>query len=300
MLTAELPTIDSGGLDAVRENLAPFGEYVDAVNVTDNAGAHAHASSLAVAIALTRLGAEPIMQMVCRDRNRLGLEADIAGAALHGVENLLCLRGDNPEAGDEPDAAGVFELGALELIAAARGMAEGRYLSGRKLEPAPQLFVGAVETPGEGRVERALQKVETGARFMQLQFCFEPETLESFVADAVERGLASSCALLPSIFLAASPKSLRYMDEHVPGVSIPRETIERCENAADPAEACFQLALELARHALAVPGVAGLHLISFRREAGIARLCRELGIPTREEREASGYRNPRKRAAVPA
>src|SRR5581483_10350488 len=130
----------------------------------------------------------------CRDRNRLGLESDIAGAALHGVENLLCLRGDNPDAGDEPDAAGVFDLGALELIAAARGLADGTYLSGRTLEPAPRLFIGAVETPAAGRVERALQKVATGARFMQLQFCFEPDTLESFFAEAVEQGLASSCA----------------------------------------------------------------------------------------------------------
>jgi methylenetetrahydrofolate reductase (NADPH) len=110
------------------------------------------------------------------------------------------------------------------------------------------------------------------------------------MAQAAKHGLGSQAALIPSICLVRSPSSLRFIDEKVPGITVPPELIERCESAPDPEEACFQLGLELARHALSQPGVAGLHLISFRREAGIARLCRELGIPTRAEREASGYR----------
>jgi methylenetetrahydrofolate reductase (NADPH) len=296
VLTAELPAVDVGGVDAVRERLAQFEDYVDAVNATDNTAAHAHASSVAVAIALKQLGMEPVMQLVCRDRNRLALEADIVGAALHGVEDICCLTGDDVTAGDEPEARRVFDLDGPQLIAAATAIARGSYLSGRKLDPPPHLFVGAVENPGappyEYRVERALKKVAAGARFLQLQLCFERERLERFMAEAVRQGLASQCALIQSICLVGSPRGLRFIDEKVPGIPVPQELIERCEHAADPAEECFRVAVELARHALAQPGVHGLHLISFRKEAAIARLCGELGIPTREEREASGYRHP--------
>jgi methylenetetrahydrofolate reductase (NADPH) len=296
VLTAELLTVDSGGLDAVHERFAPYEEYVDAVNATDNTAAHAHASAVAVAIALRQLGMEPVMQLVCRDRNRLALEADIVGAALHGIENLCCLTGDDVTAGDEPEARRVFDLDGPQLVATATTLAGGRYLSGRALEPAPHLFVGAVENPGappyESRVERALKKVAAGARFLQLQLSFERDRLERFMVEAVRQGLAGQCALIPSICLVRSPAALRFVDEKVPGISVPRGLIERCERADDQEEECFQLGLELASHALSLRGVQGLHLISFRREAGIARLCRELGIPTREEREASGYRHP--------
>jgi len=293
VVTAELLTVNAGGLDAVRERFAPFEPYVDAVNATDNTAAHAHAAPLGVAIALELLGMEAVMQLVCRDRNRLALEADIAGAALHGIENICCLTGDDVTAGDEPEARRVFDLDSIQLLAMARGMAAGRYLSGRPIEPAPHLFLGAVENPGappfEYRVARALKKVRAGARFFQLQLCFEPALLERFMAAAVAQGLAAEAALLPSICLVRSPSALRFIDEKVPGISVPRELIDRCGRAGNPEEDCFQLARELAEHALQQPGVAGLHLISFRRD-GIPRLCQAMGLPSREEREAGGNR----------
>jgi methylenetetrahydrofolate reductase (NADPH) len=288
VVTSELLTVNSGGLDAVHERFEPFADFVDATNATDNTSAHAHASPLAVAIALKQLGMEPVMQLTCRDRNRLALEAEIAGAALHGIENILCLTGDDVTAGDEPEARRVFDLDSTQLLATARGMAQGRYLSGRKIEPAPKLFLGAVENPGapphDYRVDRAMKKVRAGARFLQLQVSFQPERLAAFMAEAVAKGLAAECALLPSICLVRSPRSLRYIDEHVPGIEVPAALIERCERAADPEAECFEVACELAEHARSLPGVAGLHLISFRKEAGIARLCRRLEIPTREAR----------------
>ena len=118
------------------------------------------------------------------------------------------------------------------------------------------------------------------------------ERLAAFMNEAVDKALANACALIPSICLVRSPSALRYMDEHVPGITVPAATIERCERASDPEQACFDVACELAEHARSLPGVSGLHLISFRREAGIARLCQRLGIPTRSEREMSGYRRP--------
>jgi methylenetetrahydrofolate reductase (NADPH) len=296
VVTSELLTVNSGGLEAVQERFAPYEDYVDATNATDNTSAHAHASALAVAIALNQLGMEPILQLTCRDRNRLALEAEIAGAALHGIENVLCLTGDDVTAGDEPEARRVFDLDSIQLLALGGSMASGTYLSGRKIDPAPKLFLGAVENPGappyDYRVDRALKKVRAGARFLQLQVGFRSEQLEAFMTEAVAKGLSEQCSLLPSICLVRAPKALRYIDEHVPGIEVPAELIERCESAADPEAACFEVAVELAERARALPGVAGLHLISFRREAGIARLCQRLGIPPRAERETSGYRRP--------
>jgi methylenetetrahydrofolate reductase (NADPH) len=296
VVTSELLTVNSGGLDAVHERFAPFEDYVDATNATDNTSAHAHASPLAVAIALKQLGMEPIMQLTCRDRNRLALEAEIAGAALHGIENVLCLTGDDVTAGDEPEARRVFDLDSIQLLALGAAMARGTYLSGRRIDPAPRLFLGAVENPGappyDYRVDRALKKVRAGARFLQLQVSFQPERLEAFFAEAAAKGLTEQCALLPSICLTRTPGAMRYIDEHVPGIEVPAELIERCERAADPEAECFEVALELAQHARSLPGVAGLHLISFRREAGIARLCERLGIPPRAERETSGDSRP--------
>ena len=287
VITSEMPVIDGGGQGEVERQLAPMRDWVDAVNATDNTAAHAHASPLAVALALRQAGAEPIMQLVCRDRNRLALQADIVGAAMHGIENLCCLTGDDITAGDEPEAARVFDVDGPGLIALAQTLAGGRYLSGRELQPAPRLFIGAVESatppPLEARVQRAVLKAQAGARFLQLQISFVPELLEEFVAQSATAGLTA--ALLPSITILGSAKGLRFMDEKVFGVDVPPAVLERVEAASDQAAACFDLACEQAAHALSLPGVAGLHLISFRKDAGIANLCKRLGLAPRTERE---------------
>ena len=291
VITAEMPAIDCGGLAEVRRQLAPMQEWLDAVNATDNTAAHAHASPLAVAIAVKQCGVEPIMQLVCRDRNRLALQADIVGASMHGIENLVALTGDDVTAGDEPEARRVFDLDSPQLLALAGMMAEGRYLSGRPLEPAPRLFLGAVENPAappvEYRVERAMMKARAGARFLQLQIGYRPEVLEDFVAAAEAAGLTEQAALIPSITILRTASALRFIDAKVPGIAVPAAVIERVEAAADQQEACFELAHELAAHALSLPGVSGVHLISFRKDAGIAKLCTQLGFEPRIEREKS-------------
>src|SRR3954463_11843799 len=292
-VTAELLTVNAGGLDAVRERFEPYADYVDATNATDNPSAHAHASPLAVAIALKQLGMEPVMQLTCRDRNRLALQADLAGAALHGIENICCLTGDDVTAGDEPEARRVFDLDGPQLVATARTLSRGRYLSGRALVPAPKLFIGAVENPGappyEYRVERALKKADAGARFLQLQIGYEPDRLERFMAAAVSSGLARRVAIIPSVTILRTARSLRFVDEKVPGISVPRHVIARAEAADDEQAECFEIAYELAAQAMALPGVRGLHFISFRRDAGIAKLCTRLGIPPRAQREQHGH-----------
>ena len=293
VVTAELLTVNSGGLPAVHHHFAPYEEYVDAVNATDNTAAHAHASNVAVAIALLQAEVEPIMQVVCRDKNRLAIQADIVGAALHGVENISCLTGDDVTAGDEKEARRVFDLDGPQVIVAAAAIARGEYLSGRKIEPAPHLFIGAVENPGapplEYRADRAVKKARAGARFLQLQIGYEPEHLEAFCAEWAKVGLFKRTALLPSICLVAGARPLQFMDAEVPGISVPTKVIERVANAADPRAEAFELAVEQARHALAQPGVRGLHLISFRKDDAVGRLCERLGIPTTKEREARGH-----------
>jgi methylenetetrahydrofolate reductase (NADPH) len=296
VVTAEMPTIDGGGMDEVRFQLAPMAPYLDACNATDNTAAHAHASPLAIAIALQQCGMEPIMQLVCRDRNRLALEAEIVGATLHGIENVCCLTGDDVTAGDEPETRRVFDLDSPQLLATARGIAAGRYLSGRPIDPPPPLFLGAVENPGappfEYRAQRALKKVRAGARFLQLQICFEPGRLAAFAAEAARIGVTERAAILPSITILRSARALRFIDSKVPGITVPKAIIDRVEVASDQQEACFDVAYELAQHAMAQPGVRGLHFISFRKDAGIAALCRRLGIPTHAERVEHGYRSP--------
>jgi methylenetetrahydrofolate reductase (NADPH) len=294
VVTAEMPVIDGGGKAEVNRQLDYMAAYLDAVNATDNAAAHAHCSPLALSLAILQHGVEPIMQLTCRDRNRLALEADLVGAAMHGVTNVCCLTGDDVSAGDEPEARPVFDLDGIQLIRLAGTIAGGHYLSGRALEPAPELFIGAVENPGapplDYRPRRAMKKALAGARFLQLQICFHPERLADFMAACVAAGVTERCAILPSVIIVRSANALRFIDEQVPGIAVPAETIERVAAADDQLAACEDLAVELAEHALAVPGVAGIHFISFRRDAGIARVCQRLGIATREERERVGDR----------
>lgn len=294
IVTSELPVIDGGGLEAVRRKVDELRPWVDAINATDNTAAHAHASNVAVAIAIAVHGAEPIVQVVCRDKNRLALEADIVGAALHGVTNVCCLTGDDVTAGDEPQARRVFDLDGPQLVRVASGLSAGHYLSGRAITPAPPtLCVGAVENPGappfEYRVRRAQKKVGAGARFLQLQICYDPQHLETFVTEADRAGVTARAALLQTICLTRGARPLRFMDAEVPGIAVPAEIIERVERASDPAEAAYQVALEQARHALALPGVRGLHMVDFRHDGSLARLVAELGVrPALVEQPAAG------------
>jgi methylenetetrahydrofolate reductase (NADPH) len=293
VVTAEMPVIDGGGQPEIVRQLEPMRAFADAFNATDNPSAHAHCSPLAVAIGLLAAGAEPVMQLVCRDRNRLALEADLMGASMHGIENICCLTGDDVTAGDEPETRRVFDLDGVQLIALARALDRGHYLSGRRISPAPHFFVGAVENPSapplEHRVRRAAKKALAGARFLQLQLCYRTELLERFMRVAHETGLSERLALIPSICILRTVGGMRFVASSVPGIDVPPETVRRVEQAADPEAECFEIAHELASHALAQPGVAGLHFISFRKDAGIAKLCTRLGIPSRIERESHGY-----------
>jgi methylenetetrahydrofolate reductase (NADH) len=293
VVTAEMPVIDGGGHAEILRQLEPMRPFVDAYNATDNPSAHAHCSPLAISLGLIQSGAEPIMQLACRDRNRLALQSDLMGAAMHGIENICCMTGDDVTAGDEPETRRVFDLDGPQLLALAKSLEQGRYLSGRAVDAAPRFLLGAVENPSappvEYRVRRAAKKAMAGARFLQLQICYRPELLERFMRAAHDTGLTEQLAIIPSICILRSVGGMRFVATRVPGIDVPPELVRRVERAPDAEETCFEIAFELASHALAQPGVAGLHFISFRRDAGIAKLCTRLGIPPKIERDSNGY-----------
>ena len=213
------------------------------------------------------------MQLVCRDRNRLALQADIMGAALHGIENVCCLTGDDVTAGDEPEARRVFDLDGPQLIALATALAPGATCRAARSTPRRTCSSARSRIRARRRTstasERALKKVEAGARFLQLQVCFEPELLEAFMAEAVAAGLAErgrrSC---PERDHRPRAGALRYIDEHVPGIDVPAAMIERASGRRRPAAECSRTrAASSPRTRMSLPGVAGMHLICFRRDA---------------------------------
>ena len=238
VVTAEMPVIDGGGQAEILRQLEPMQAYVDAFNATDNPAAHAHCSPLAVSIGLRNAGVEPIMQLVCRDRNRLALQSDLVGASMFGIENISCLTGDDVTAGDEPETRRVFDVDSVQLVAIARSLASGRYLSGRAISPAPHFFVGAVENPGappmDYRVRRAAKKALAGARFLQLQICYRTELLERFMQEAHDNGLTERIAMIPSICILRTVGGVRFVATRVPGIDVPATTVARVERAGRP------------------------------------------------------------------
>lgn len=279
VFTAEFPSIDGGGMASVEKNAIRLAPWFDAVNATDNPAAHAHASNTTTAIAMKMHGIEPIMQIVCRDKNRIAVQADMVGASLHGITNLSLLTGDDVTAGDEPEARRVFDIDSAQAINIARGMSTGTYLSGRKIDPAPDFYIGAVENaaapPFDYRIQRALKKHRAGAKFLQLQICYYPERLEAFCKGVAE--VAPDLKLIPTIVIVKGSKPLGFMHDKVPGIDVPATTLARVQSASDQGEEVYQLTLELAKHALSLPGVRGLHVTDFRHDDSLPRLMSDLG-----------------------
>jgi len=249
------------------------------VNATDNPAAHAHASNTASAIAMKMHGIEPIMQIVCRDKNRLAIQADMMGAALHGIDNISLLTGDDVTAGDEPEARRVFDIDSTQAINIARIITTGKYLSGRKIEPAPDFYISAVENPAappfDYRIERALKKYRAGAKYLQLQICYHSDRLEKFCAGVAK--IAPDLKLIPTIVLVKSAKPMAFMHDKVPGIDIPQDILNRVSSAADQAEEAYKLTVELAKHAMTLPSVRGLHVTDFRHDDSLERFMYDLG-----------------------
>jgi len=220
---------------------------VDAVNVTDGSGAIMRACSLAVAAAVLEAGSDPVLQMTCRDRNRLALQADLLGAAILGIRNVLLLTGDDPKAGDHPEAKPVFDINSATLMQVAKGLSDGKDMAGKELAGVPRFCIGAAADPGAKDLEVEIQKFQAkingGAQFFQTQAVFDAAKLRDFMKRAKPFGKP----VLAGILLVKSAKMARYMNEHVWGIHVPEPLIERFERAADKRAECVAVTVELIR-----------------------------------------------------
>ena len=228
VVTVEVGPPDSADPQALLQRAERFSGLVDAINVTDGAGGNCHMSSVAASAILVAHGYPAVYQITCRDRNRIAIQGDILGAAALGVQNILCLTGDDVSQGDHPQAKPVFDLDAVSLLHIARGMCDqGQFASGRKLETPPDLFIGATANPFvppyRDRVANLEKKIVAGARFIQTQFCFDVEMFEDFMRAVRERELHRRAKLIVGVGTLGSAKALAWMAAHVPGVHVPRK-----------------------------------------------------------------------------
>jgi 5,10-methylenetetrahydrofolate reductase len=291
VVTAEFSPPDSADPEDVHKGLSSFAGHVDALNVTDGSGANCHMSSIAVSTLLLSAGHEPVMQMTCRDRNRIAIQGDILGAAALGVRNVLCLTGDHVGNGDHPGAKPVGDLDSVSLLASLRTLRdEGRFLSGRPLSSSPRLFLGAADNPFapplDLRPARLARKILAGAQFVQTQYCFDVPLLERYMARVRAEGLHERCRIIVGVGPIGSARTARWLREKVPGVHIPDEIVARLEKAAQPKEEGKRICIELMRRIRQVEGVAGLHLMTPRQDRLIGELVSEAGLRDRHDRAA--------------
>jgi methylenetetrahydrofolate reductase (NADPH) len=282
-VTTEMAPPDSADPEEVYARARMFDGYVDAINATDGSGANCHMSSLAVCALLTRVGYAPVMQISCRDRNRIAIQGDILGGAAMGVCNLLCLTGDGVQAGDHPQALPVFDLDSLTLLETARTMRdEHRFLSGRKLTYAPRVLLGAAENPFalplEWRADRLAKKIAAGAQFIQTQYCYDVPLLEAFMRRIEDRGLLEKIFILVGLGPLRSAKAAQWMRTHVPGLHIPDAVIARLAGAADAAREGRNLCVDLIQEIRCVPGVSGIHLMAYRQEDSVPEIVERCGV----------------------
>lgn len=276
-VTAELAPPDSADPAEVYARARIFDGWVDAINATDGSGANCHMSSVAACALLTRVGYSPVMQISCRDRNRIAIQGDILGAAAMGVCNILCLTGDGVQAGDHPQAKPVFDLDSTTLLALARRLRDqGRFESGRVITLPPRVFIGAAENPFapplEARPLRLAKKVAAGAQFIQTQYCFDVPVLRRFLARAADLGLTERVFILVGLGPLRSAKMAEWMRRHVPGVHIPDAVIARFKGAASPEREGRRLCIELIQEIREIKGVAGVHLMAYRQEEAVAEI----------------------------
>ncbi len=267
VLTAEITPPVSCDSNDLLEKALPLKGLADAVNVTDGAGARAHMDSVTAATILLLNGMEPILQLTCRDRNRLGIQGALMGAAAMGVRNLLALRGDDPTHGDQPETKPVFDLDARGLLQTAARMRDaGELPSGKKIGGKAQFFLGAADAPIDPKPDwkpaGLKAKVEGGASFAQTQFCMDAGVLRRYTQRLKEEGVLPGLSMIIGVVPFRSAKSARWIKEKLFGSIVPDAMIDRMEAASDPIAEGKAILVDYLREISEIPGVAGAHIMA--------------------------------------
>jgi methylenetetrahydrofolate reductase (NADPH) len=292
-VTAEIGPPRGADAEAVARKVTPLLGLVTAVNITDNQGATVRLSSWAGSLAAMAAGMEPIMQLTCRDRNRIALQSALLGASAMGIPNVLVMTGDHPRFGDHPGAKPVFDLDSVQLLWTARTMRDqGRLLSGRELKPPPTWFLGSVENPSapplEFRAVRLGKKVAAGAQFVQTQYVFDVGLFARFMSQARDLGLPERCHILAGVGPVCSLRALSHMEQGVPGLNIPDQVARRLRGVPEDrvAEEGVRLCAETIAQVREIPGVAGVHVMAVLNEHRIPAILEQAGIAAGESSHA--------------
>ena len=280
VMTAEVaPPVSCDAQDLLRK-ATPLRGLADAVNITDGAGARAHMSALAAANILVGAGIEPILQITCRDKNRIALQSELMGAAALGIRNVMVLTGDDPKAGDQPDTKPVFDIDLKTLLETARRLRDdGKLPTGREVTGKAPFFLGAADLPIDppaGWQPTSLRgKVAAGAQFAQTQFCMDAALVRRYVGALAQAGLTRQLAILIGINPLRSAKSAQWMKSHLHGTIIPDAFIARMEKAANPVREGTRICMELIDELATIPGVAGVHIMAPGNDAAIPEVIAE-------------------------
>jgi len=284
-VTAELGPPKGGDVEAVRQKAEYLSGVVDAVNVTDNQTAVVRMSSIATCAILINLEIEPVMQMVCRDRNRIALQSDILGAYALGIQNMLCLSGDHQRFGNHPEAKNVFDLDSVQLIQAAKAMRDVRkFISGDEIDGAFGMFIGAAANPFsdpfEFRVRRLAKKVAAGAQFIQTQCVYDLKKFRKWMEMVRDVGLHEKTHILAGITPLKSDGMARYMRDHVAGIEVPDELILRLRSApkGKAADEGISIAVETIEEMKDIEGVHGVHLMAIEWEKKVPEIVERAGL----------------------
>lgn len=287
-VTAECGPPKGCNVDRLEEKGTHLLGKVDAVNVTDNQTAIVRMSSVAACSVLKKMGHEPILQMVTRDRNRIALQSDLFGAYSLGIRNVLCLTGDHQSFGNQKEAMGVFDLDSIQLLRAAKDMRDsGHILGGEAIDSPPKMFIGAAENPFADplswRVHRLAKKIEAGADFIQTQCIFNLDRFEVFMKQAHERGLTERVYILAGVTPFKSVGMARYMAQKVAGMDIPEELIQRMEAVPKnkQADEGIKIVVETIEQLKAIPGISGVHVMAIEWEHKVPEILEAAGLSER-------------------
>ena len=275
------------GADAevIRKKCQLLKNNADAFNITDNQTSVVRMSSISSAVVMMEEGLEPVMQMVCRDRNRIAIQSDILGGAALGIKNMLCLSGDHQKFGDHPQAKNVFDLDSIQLIKTVRQMSdEGKFLSGDEIKGIPRLFIGAAENPFadpfEIRVPRLAKKVAAGVEFIQTQCIFNIGKFKEWMKGVVDRGLHEKVFILGGVTPFKSFGMASYMAKNVPGMDVPDELLKRMKETPkeNQAEEGIKIAVETIQQLREIKGVAGVHIMAIEWEEKVGEIAQKAGL----------------------